>query len=93
MILNRKYPEIKFAESVKMDGFSYLIYKNDSKSLVLKNTLDISSSYNMILYEPYQGLKTTVQIQPNTLTIIPIFHKIKKEQFLSGSFTVPTLRY
>lgn len=92
-VLNSKYPDIKFAEFNDLNGFNYLIYKNDSKDLVLKNTLDISSSMNMILFDPYQGLKTTMQIKPNSSTVIPIYQKIPKDQFLSGRFYQPTLRY
>jgi hypothetical protein len=40
-----------------MEGFDYLIYKNESTNITMNNTLDFRNSVNVQLVEPYKGIK------------------------------------
>lgn len=47
-----------------MEGFDYLIYKNDSSDITLKNTIDFRNSVNVELTSPNKGVKISITVKP-----------------------------
>lgn len=69
-----------------MEGFDYLIYKNDSSDITLKNTIDFRNSVNVELTSPNKGVKISITVKPGEQLVIPIIEKVTKQDIQKGYF-------